>query len=157
LPARAVHWQHVTNPDITGRTHRGNVTMSKIAPLIRHTLLAALSALTLSVVAAPTHAQASQGNDTGKVAPSGVVNVNSASAEELERLPGIGPSRSQAILELRTKMKRFQTVEDLMRVKGIGRASLRNLRPMITLDGPTTLAAQGGKRSTPKPSAPSAE
>lgn len=70
----------------------------------------------------------------------GVVNLNDASAEQLERLPGIGPSRAQAILELRARLKRFTRIEDLLRVKGIGRATFRKLRPLLTLDGPTTLS-----------------
>jgi competence protein ComEA len=73
-------------------------------------------------------------------APNGVVNLNTASGDELERLPGIGPSRARAILELRARLKRFARVEDLMRVKGIGRATYRRLRPLVTLEGPTTLA-----------------
>ncbi|MCS6797821.1 MAG: ComEA family DNA-binding protein [Myxococcota bacterium] len=73
-------------------------------------------------------------------AAEGVVNVNTASAEELERLPGIGPARAAAILELRQRLGgRFRTVEDLLRVRGIGRATLRRLRPMMVLSGETTL------------------
>jgi competence protein ComEA len=72
-------------------------------------------------------------------APSGVVNLNTASSEELERLPGIGPSRARAILELRARRKSFARIEDLMRVKGNGRATFRRLRPLVALDGPTTL------------------
>jgi|GEM_PF-4042788 len=69
----------------------------------------------------------------------GVVNLNTATAAELERLPRIGPSRAQAILELRAKLTRFSTVEQLLRVKGIGRATFRKLRPMLVVEGPTTL------------------
>jgi competence protein ComEA len=70
----------------------------------------------------------------------GVVNLNDASAEQLERLPGIGPSRARAILELRARLKRFTRIEDVLRVKGIGRATFRKLRPLLTLAGPTTLS-----------------
>ena len=70
----------------------------------------------------------------------GVVNLNDASAEQLERLPGIGPSRARAILELRERLKRFTRIEELLRVKGIGRATFRKLRPLLTLEGPTTLS-----------------
>lgn len=69
----------------------------------------------------------------------GVVNLNTASAEELERLPGIGPTRARAILDLRTRITRFTRVEDLLRVKGIGRASFRKLKPWLAVAGPTTL------------------
>jgi competence protein ComEA len=79
-----------------------------------------------SAIAQSTPAAAQQ-------APSDVVNLNTASSEELERLPGIGPSRARAILELRARLKRFTRIEDLMRVKGIGRATFRRLRPLLTL------------------------
>jgi competence protein ComEA len=61
------------------------------------------------------------------------IELNSASAEQLERLPGIGPTRARAILELRARLKRFTRLEDLLRVRGIGRATFRKLRPLITL------------------------
>ncbi|MET0390453.1 MAG: helix-hairpin-helix domain-containing protein [Polyangiales bacterium] len=70
----------------------------------------------------------------------GVVNINSASAEELERLPGIGPTRARAILALRARLTRFTRLEELLRVKGIGRATFRKLRPYLALDGPTNLS-----------------
>jgi len=62
------------------------------------------------------------------------IELNSASAAQLERLPGIGPTRARAILELRARMKRFTRLEDLLRVRGIGRATFRKLRPLIKLD-----------------------
>jgi len=69
----------------------------------------------------------------------GVVNLNTASIDELTRLPGIGPAKARAVLELRRKLTRFARVEDLMRVKGIGRKTFRKLQPLIRLSGTTTL------------------
>jgi competence protein ComEA len=62
------------------------------------------------------------------------VTLNTATLDDLERLPGIGPKRATAILELRQKLGRFRQVEDLMRVKGVGRATLKKLRPIVRLD-----------------------
>lgn len=76
--------------------------------------------------------------ESAEIAP-GVVNINTATQEELERLPGIGPSKAQAILETRGKLRGFRRVQDILRVRGIGRATFRKLRPMLTVDGPTTL------------------
>jgi competence protein ComEA len=84
----------------------------------------------------------------------GVVNLNTASVEELDRLPGVGPSRAQAIIALRTHLKHFERVEDVMRVKGIGRAMFRKLRPMLTLQGPTTLPEKAAHAR--RPNAPAA-
>jgi competence protein ComEA len=80
---------------------------------------------------------------------SGLLNLNTASVEELTRLPGVGPSRAQAIVELRSKMNGFKSVEDIMRVRGIGRKTFRKLEPMLRLQGATTLA----KTQKPSPGA----
>ena len=79
-------------------------------------------------------------------AAAGVINLNTASLQELTRLPNIGPARAQALLELRTKLGGFKKVEDIMRVKGIGRKTFRKLEPMLRLQGTTTLAEHAGPR-----------
>lgn len=76
---------------------------------------------------------------TAASALSGVVNVNTASAEQLSMLPGVGPARAQAIVTLRKQRGGFKRVEDLLEVKGIGEASLAKLRPFVALEGKTTL------------------
>jgi len=62
------------------------------------------------------------------------VFLNEASVDDLRRLPGIGEKRALAVLELRRKLGRFKQVEDLLRVKGIGRSTLRKLRPLVRID-----------------------
>jgi competence protein ComEA len=69
----------------------------------------------------------------------GVLNLNTATLDELTRLPSVGASRAQAILELRQKLGGFKKLDDLMRVKGIGRKTFRRLEPLLRLDGKTTL------------------
>lgn len=75
---------------------------------------------------------------SAQTANAGVVNITSASAEELMRLPGIGEKKAGAIIEHRRThaLKRF---EDLTKVKGIGRKTVARLRPYLSLSGPTTL------------------
>jgi competence protein ComEA len=73
---------------------------------------------------------------------SGVVNVNTASAAELEMLPGIGASRAKAMIEAREAKGGFKSLDDLLTVKGIGEASLAKLRPHLTLEGKTTAHAE---------------
>ena len=68
----------------------------------------------------------------------GVVNVNTATAAELEMLPGIGASRAKAMIEAREAKGGFKSLDDLLAVKGIGEASLAKLRPHLTLEGKTT-------------------
>jgi len=96
--------------------------------------------------------------DTSPTAADGVVNVNTATADELMRLPGIGPSKAAAILALRARMtgQRFARVEDLLRVRGIGRVTLRKLRPIVSLNGATTYVEQrrtASRRAAPVASA----
>lgn len=81
-----------------------------------------------------------------------VVDLNTATASELEQLPGIGHSRALAILEFRQKHGGFTQVSQLMRIKGIGRAMLRKLRPHVTVGPvPPTRAAAGQKGRDPVP------
>lgn len=61
------------------------------------------------------------------------VRINSASAGELQQLPGIGPALAQRIVETR-KGGRFTSTEDLLRVPGIGKAKLAKLRDYVEVD-----------------------
>ena len=61
-----------------------------------------------------------------------LVNVNTATAEELETLTGIGPSLAQTIIDYRAEHGDFTAAEDLLNVKGIGEAKLEGFRAEIT-------------------------
>ena len=61
------------------------------------------------------------------------VRINSASARELQQLPGIGPALAQRIVETRNS-GRFTSAEDLLRVPGIGKAKLAKLRNYVEVD-----------------------
>jgi competence protein ComEA len=61
------------------------------------------------------------------------VNLNTATAEQLDTLPGVGPVTAQAILDWREENGRFGSVEDLLDVKGIGDATLAELRDHISV------------------------
>jgi len=83
-----------------------------------------------------TMTQAAPSDAPGSV----VVNLNTATEAELGHLPGIGPSKAAAIVAYRARGRRFRRVEELMRVRGIGRATFRRLRPMLRVEGPTRVA-----------------
>lgn len=61
------------------------------------------------------------------------VNVNTATAADLDALPGIGPSTAQKIVDDRTANGPFATIEDLMRVSGIGAAKVESLRDLVSV------------------------
>ncbi len=103
---------------------------------MNRTILSTLGALFfLCAVFAAADAQAA----SAKVA-SGVVNVNTASAEQLCLLPGIGQSKARAIIEHRAKQP-FTRIEDLQKVKGIGPKLVEKLRPVVVTEGETTAKA----------------
>ncbi len=63
------------------------------------------------------------------------VNLNTADAQALEALPGIGPAKAKAVIEYRQKNGAFKTVDDLRKVSGIGEKTLEELRSQVTVDG----------------------
>jgi competence protein ComEA len=63
----------------------------------------------------------------------GLVNVNTADGERLETLPRIGPVLAERIIDYRDQHGPFAAVDDLILVKGIGEATLEQLRPLITV------------------------
>jgi len=71
--------------------------------------------------------------------PNGVVNVNTASADELQYLPRVGPALAGRILEFREANGPFEAIDELVAVRGIGETSLENLKPFVAVDGKTTL------------------
>ena len=64
-------------------------------------------------------------------APAGPVDLNTATAEQLEALPGVGPATSKAILAYRSSHGRFRSVTELLEVPGIGPTKLEALRPLV--------------------------
>jgi comEA protein len=72
--------------------------------------------------------------DQEKSKPAGsLININSATAEELLELPGIGPAYSKRIIDWRNKNGRFSSVDQLLEIKGIGEKRLASIKPLITL------------------------
>ena len=66
-----------------------------------------------------------------KAGPGKPININSASAEELEALPGIGPTKAQAIVDYRQQHGNFGSIEDIEKVKGIKQGEFSKIKDMI--------------------------
>ena len=63
-----------------------------------------------------------------------VINLNTASIEELMTLSGIGESKAKNIIEYRTKVGKFQSIEELMNISGIGEAMFERVKNMVTIE-----------------------
>lgn len=61
------------------------------------------------------------------------ININTATEQQLQTLPGIGPSKASAIIEHRTERGPFQKVEDIMQVSGIGQKTFERLESLIVV------------------------
>lgn len=72
-------------------------------------------------------------NDVGMAAPRTVVDLNRATAKELESLPGIGAVLAERVIAYRQSVGRFHTVEDLREVAGIGSKKFDRLKPLVTV------------------------
>jgi competence protein ComEA len=75
-------------------------------------------------------------------AAAGVVNINTASSEQLQLLPRVGPALASRIIEFREANGPFGSVGELVAVKGIGENSLEKLEPYVITEGATTLTTK---------------
>jgi competence protein ComEA len=96
------------------------------------------SALLVLLIATPALAQdtARRGSTPAAAAAASPVNLNTATAAQLDALPGIGKATADRILEYRQKSGGFKKIEDLMNVKGIGEKNFLKLKPYITVGPP---------------------
>ncbi len=84
------------------------------------------------VIVGTTGSGAATGSVTGaRTAPAAIVDLNAASAEQLDALPGIGPAIAERIIEARTRVGRLRSVNQLLDVPGIGEAKFATLKTRV--------------------------
>jgi len=76
-----------------------------------------------------------QSSPTPEEQQTGKININSATAAELDSLSGIGPTKAQAIIDYRNQNGPFRSIDDLLNVTGIGPKTLETIRDQITVIG----------------------
>src|ERR1700752_1934541 len=99
------------------------------------TLFAIAVAAGVIAQAHPAGAQTSTSR-SAKAALVANVNINTASAPELEALPGIGQKTAERIIEYRQKNGPFKKVEELMNVRGVGEKNFLKLKPQLSVGAP---------------------
>ena len=102
---------------------------------MRHLVVALLLVLGLTGPIVAGGAGQSPSQSTPEVS-NALVNLNSASAAQLESLPGVGTRTAERILEYRQQHGGFKRIEDLMNVRGIGEKNFLKLKPLITVTPP---------------------
>jgi len=99
-------------------------------------LMSSLLALCLLSLPAALVAQTEARPQNASDAASAPVNLNTATTEQLETLPGVGPATAKRILEYRQKSGGFKKVEELMNVRGIGEKAFLRMKSRLTVTPP---------------------
>ena len=99
--------------------------MTKTKKLLTLLVILAMAAVSTISLGA-TEKQAAAGSNK-------LVNINTADAVQLDKLPQVGPKMAQRILDFRKSNGNFKRTQDLMKVKGIGEKIFAKLQPLITI------------------------
>lgn len=94
-------------------------------------MMAAIAAIALSAPALSAQSKAPAPNPAAMAAAP--VNLNTATAEQLATIPGVGPKMAERIIDYRQKNGGFKKIEDLMNVSGVGEKSFLKMKPLITV------------------------
>ena len=101
-----------------------------------------MAAVMAAALVAMAGGEALAGKKGGKTQVEGVANINTATARQLDLLPGVGEKAAERIIAYRSKAP-FKRVEELRNVKGIGAKKLAKMKPHLAVSGPTTLKKMG--------------
>jgi len=100
-------------------------------------IAAALMVLAVGLVANATH--------------KGVINVNTATVEQLKLLPPLNDTLARNIVAYRDSKGPFESLDDLVKVKGVSRTLLDDIRPFLVLEGKTTFIPDESQKSSGHP------
>ena len=137
--------------DVVGRVHRPGLVTLPAGARVADAVRAAGGALTgtnltsinlaricvdgeqIAIGVPGTVAAPAAAGTGGASAPGALVDLNTATSDQLDALPGVGPVMAQRIIEYRTDHGPFQSVDQLHQVSGIGDAKFADLSPLVTV------------------------
>lgn len=125
-PAEMNGWQE-RGDELQALFHGDVSTAQPAQPVAKHTVKPTQSAQ-------PTQPKSSALPSSPKPAVPGKLNLNKATLVELDRLPGIGPAKAQAIIDYREKTGAFAKPEDIRKVKGIGEKLYESIKNEIVTE-----------------------
>src|ERR1700688_2035235 len=114
----------------------------------RHSVMHVLVAILALAFATPSAVLAK------KKPPAHPININTATATDLQQVPGIGPSTAQKILDTRKSYGAFKSVDDLLAIKGIGPKKLEKMRKSLTVGKPPTKKPSSSPQTAAAPAKP---
>lgn len=103
-----------------------------------HGLAVVLVLFAMLITGLPVLAAEAPAGATSATHP-GVVNINTAGADQLKQLPRVGPALAERIMAFRESNGKFERTEDLILVQGIGEKTYEMLRTFVVVEGDTTL------------------
>jgi competence protein ComEA len=115
---------------------------------MRAVSLVATAVLALFIGTSPIVAsqeKPAKGKPAASAQANAIVNLNTATAAELQTLPGVGAATARLILDHRQKNGGFKKIEELMTIKGIGEKSFLKIKPRVTVGAEKSERTDAGK------------
>ncbi len=99
----------------------------------RPSMLAVAAAGGDTLPVSPYTSEVGSETEVQPVQDSGKININAATRDQLESLPGIGPVYAERIVKYRQTVGKFKSVDDLVKIKGIGEKRLEKIKPLVEI------------------------
>lgn len=120
-----------------GFTDKADRNLVNLALRVRDELQVVVPAVgeTVALPTTPPETEGDEGDDDAAATPTAptIININTATLEELDTLPGIGPATAQNIIDYRAQNGSFAQIEDIMNVSGIGEGRFNEIKALITV------------------------